>query len=94
MHTDEGFREIQLNGKQLVFLFMAATVVSVVIFLCGVLVGPITTVYYDSGFPIRRPRRLPRRPPRRYSLLPSRRRPPMSSPITTGCKRTIHPGKR
>lgn len=39
MNTDEGFREIQLNGKQLVFLFMAATVVSVVIFLCGVLVG-------------------------------------------------------
>jgi cell division septation protein DedD len=38
MH-DEGFHEIQLNGKQLVFLFMAATVVSVVIFLCGVLVG-------------------------------------------------------
>ena len=37
--TDDGFREIQLNGKQLVFLFMAATVVSVVIFLCGVLVG-------------------------------------------------------
>jgi cell division septation protein DedD len=37
--TDEGFHEIQLNGKQLVFLFMAATVVSVVIFLCGVLVG-------------------------------------------------------
>jgi len=37
--SDEGFREIQLNGKQLVFLFMAATVVSVVIFLCGVFVG-------------------------------------------------------
>lgn len=36
---DDGVREIQLNGKQLVFLFMAATVVSVVIFLCGVLVG-------------------------------------------------------
>jgi len=36
---DDGFREIQLNGKQLVFVFMAATVVSVVIFLCGVLVG-------------------------------------------------------
>ena len=30
---DDGFHEIQLNGKQLVFLFMAATVVSVVIFL-------------------------------------------------------------
>ena len=36
---DEGFHEIQLNGKQVVFLLMAATVVSVVIFLCGVLVG-------------------------------------------------------
>lgn len=36
---DDGFREIQLNGKQLFFLFMATTVVSVVIFLCGVLVG-------------------------------------------------------
>ncbi|MDH4065831.1 MAG: SPOR domain-containing protein [Acidobacteriota bacterium] len=36
---DDGFHEIQLNGKQLVFLFMAATVVTVVIFLCGVLVG-------------------------------------------------------
>ena len=37
--TDEAFRELQLNGKQLVFLFMAATVVTVVIFLCGVMVG-------------------------------------------------------
>lgn len=36
---DEAFHEIQLNGKQLVFLFMAATVVAVVIFLCGVMVG-------------------------------------------------------
>jgi cell division septation protein DedD len=36
---DDGFHEIQLNSKQLVFLFMALTVVSVVIFLCGVLVG-------------------------------------------------------
>lgn len=36
---DEGFHEIQLNGKQLVFLFMSATVVAVVIFLCGVMVG-------------------------------------------------------
>src|SRR5262249_41423278 len=36
---DNAFHEIQLNGKQLVFLFMAVTVVSVVIFLCGVLVG-------------------------------------------------------
>lgn len=37
--SDDGFHEIQLSGKQLVFLFMATTVVSVVIFLCGVLVG-------------------------------------------------------
>ena len=37
--TDEGLREIRLDGKQLVFLFMAATVVAVVIFLSGVLVG-------------------------------------------------------
>ena len=36
---DDTFREIHLSGKQLVFLFMAVTVVSVVIFLCGVLVG-------------------------------------------------------
>ncbi len=37
--ADEGFHEIELKGKQLVFLFMAATIVSVVIFLCGVMVG-------------------------------------------------------
>jgi septal ring-binding cell division protein DamX len=36
---DDGFREIQLSGKQLVFLFMAVTVVLVVTFLTGVLVG-------------------------------------------------------
>jgi cell division septation protein DedD len=37
--ADEGFHEIQLNGKQLVFLLMATTIVAVVIFLCGVQVG-------------------------------------------------------
>jgi cell division septation protein DedD len=37
--ADEGLHEIQLHGKQLVFLFMASTVVAVVIFLCGVMVG-------------------------------------------------------
>jgi DedD protein len=47
---DDGFHEIQLNGKQLVFLFMAATVVSVVIFLCGVLVG--RGVRAERGGPI------------------------------------------
>jgi cell division septation protein DedD len=37
--TDDGFHEIQLSGKQLVFLFMAATTAAVMIFLCGVWVG-------------------------------------------------------
>jgi cell division septation protein DedD len=37
--ADEGVHEIQLNGKQLVFLFMSGTVVAVVIFLMGVMVG-------------------------------------------------------
>ena len=36
---DDAFHEIQLNGKQLVFLFMVVTVASVVVFLCGVFVG-------------------------------------------------------
>jgi cell division septation protein DedD len=37
--TDDGFHEIQLSGKQLVFLFMATTTAAVLIFLCGVWVG-------------------------------------------------------
>jgi hypothetical protein len=37
--ADESVHEIQLNGKQLVFMFMATTVVAVVIFLSGVMVG-------------------------------------------------------
>jgi len=37
--SDQRVREIQLNGKQLVFMFMTATVAAVVIFLCGVMVG-------------------------------------------------------
>lgn len=37
--ADEGFHEIQLSGKQLVFLFMAGTVAAVVVFLAGVMVG-------------------------------------------------------
>ncbi len=37
--TEDGFHEIQLSAKQLVFLFMLTTAVSVAIFLCGVLVG-------------------------------------------------------
>ncbi len=36
---DQSFREIQLSGKQLVFLFMCAVVLTVVVFLLGVSVG-------------------------------------------------------
>lgn len=37
--TDQPFREIQLSGKQLFFLFMASVVLAVAIFLFGVSVG-------------------------------------------------------
>jgi cell division septation protein DedD len=37
--SDEALHEIQLSGKQLVFVFMASTVAVVVVFLCGVMVG-------------------------------------------------------
>jgi cell division protein FtsN len=55
--ADEGFHEIQLNGKQLVFLFMAGTVVCVVIFLLGVTVGrgvqvPAAALAASAGTPI------------------------------------------
>lgn len=39
MSDDQGFHEVQLSGKQLVFLFMSAVVVMVVVFLLGVNVG-------------------------------------------------------
>lgn len=37
--AEDGFHEIQLSGKELVFLFLLVTGASVLIFLCGVLVG-------------------------------------------------------
>jgi DamX protein len=37
--AEDGFHEIQLSGKQLVFLFIVTTSVLVAVFLCGVLVG-------------------------------------------------------
>src|SRR6185503_14262453 len=37
--SEQGFREIQLGGKQLVFLFMALVVGAVAIFLLGISVG-------------------------------------------------------
>ena len=47
--ADDGFHEIQLSGKQLVFLFMAGTTVGVMIFLLGVWVG--RGVPNDRGVP-------------------------------------------
>ena len=49
--ADEGVHEIQLNGKQLVFMFMAVTVVAVVIFLCGVMVGRGVRAPRPTGTP-------------------------------------------
>jgi hypothetical protein len=37
--ADEGFHEIQLSGKQVIFLFMTTVVAAVAIFLLGVQVG-------------------------------------------------------
>jgi hypothetical protein len=37
--AEDGFHEIQLSGKQLVFLFIVTTTVVVGVFLFGVLVG-------------------------------------------------------
>ena len=51
--ADEGLREIRLEGKQLVFLFMASTVVAVVIFLCGVMVGRGVRVVRASELAVR-----------------------------------------
>jgi len=38
-YEEAGYYEIQLNNKQLVFFFMAAVAIAVVVFLCGVMVG-------------------------------------------------------
>jgi cell division septation protein DedD len=47
--SDEGFHEIQLNGKQLIFLSMTVTVILVVVFLSGVLVGRGVKTAKDQG---------------------------------------------
>ena len=80
--SDEGLREIQLNGKQLVFMFMAVTVVAVVIFLCGVMVGrgvraprPTEAVEASSATPI---------DPTDPTDTADRRGPAISSPVPDG----------
>ena len=86
--TDDGFHEIQLNGKQLVFLFMAVVVVSVVIFLCGVLVG--RGVRAESRRPIQASR-----PPRRTDAVaePPRRQPPSGSTPRTANEDLSYPNR-
>src|SRR5688500_15422575 len=46
---DDAFREIQLSGKQVVFIFMAGVVIAVVIFLLGLQVG--RGVFAQRGLP-------------------------------------------
>jgi cell division septation protein DedD len=46
---DDAFREIQLSGKQVVFIFMAGVVIAVVIFLLGLQVG--RGVLAERGLP-------------------------------------------
>ena len=46
--AEDGFHEIQLSGKQLVFVGMTVTIVFVAIFLCGVLVGRNTRAPRDG----------------------------------------------
>ena len=77
---DDAFREIQLSGKQLVFLFMAVVVIAVVIFLSGVQVG--RGVRAERGVPegteaSAAPETTDPPPPR---LLPARGRPPRRLP--------------
>src|SRR6185503_11309820 len=47
--SEQGFREIQLGGKQLVFLFMALVVGAVAIFLLGISVGRGVRSVTDGG---------------------------------------------
>jgi cell division septation protein DedD len=49
--AESGVREIQLSGKQLVFLFMASVVLVVVVFLLGVSVGRGARVTAGAAVP-------------------------------------------
>ena len=88
---DEAFHEIHLSGKQLVFLFMATTVVSVVIFLCGVLVGrgvPAARASADGLDPaaesVLSPQPAPVAPVTAAEAIPQATEPPAPPPETDG----------
>ena len=78
--SNEEFHEIQLNGKQLVFLFMAATVVAVVIFLCGVMVG--RGVPTRAAAPIDAPEQTPLDPTAALGVPPTQTLATDNTPIT------------
>ena len=104
--ADDAFHEIQLSGKQLVFLFMATTVVSVVIFLCGVLVGrsvqadgiggsPVADVAADPA-PVSEPlptESLPAEPPTPAAELTYPGRLASSNPVTEKLQKEGAPAK-
>jgi cell division septation protein DedD len=75
---DEGFHEIHLSGKQLVFLFMATTVVSVIIFLLGVQVGRGVPVQRSSEPPMESAAAAPNQPS--SSAAPPGAGPPAAEP--------------
>jgi hypothetical protein len=92
--ADDGFHEIQLSGKQLVFLFIVTTTVIVVVFLCGVKVGrgaraaqgeepdPIATsaaVAPSQAAPVQDPEPAAAEPPQ-----PAAEAPPLSYPERLG----------
>src|SRR5436190_16984946 len=87
--TEEGFHEIQLNGKQLVFLFMLTAIVLVATFLMGVGVGrgvkadrPVDGAMSSRIRPYRRPRPRRRSRPPPADRLPRNRPPRRRSPTT------------
>jgi cell division septation protein DedD len=84
--ADDAFHEIQLSGKQLVFLFMATTIVAVVIFLCGVQVGrgvrvPHTSDVSDAIAAVT-PAPAPARATSGSAATPSTEAPPSAEPPT------------
>ena len=84
--ADEAFHEIQLNGKQLVFMFMATTVVAVVIFLSGVMVGrgvPARRAAADAAAAVASPAVDPTAPGDAGRAVPARTTGTSDAPVTT-----------
>lgn len=78
---DDAFREIQLSGKQVVFVFMAGLVIAVVIFLFGVQVG--RGVLTQRGLPEAPDTAAAAEPPPPFA---SASQPSSGAPVTAGEK--------